>query len=213
MELRKQSGFVLFTTLMILIIMTIAGISLMNVVSGGTTAAGNIAFRQAATRTGDVGLNAARAWLASTAKNNGQSLNSDSIGQGYYAYLTYNGGVETFRPETFDWENGAAVYKDPTTDSDTFPGGYKIMYVIHRMARQADVDIAANGGNACSVSATGCASPIETSAASSGDGESQTTGPSYSNEISAPPGLVYYRVTVKIAGVQHNTSYIQSLMY
>ncbi|MCE3000272.1 MAG: hypothetical protein LW892_10630, partial [Betaproteobacteria bacterium] len=54
-----ERGVVLFTALIVLVAMTLAGIALMRRVDSGTLIAANQAFRQAATHIADLGIEAA----------------------------------------------------------------------------------------------------------------------------------------------------------
>ena len=80
---RAQSGVVLIVALIILIAMTIAGIAMIRSVDLTNIIAGNLAFKQAATHSGDTGVEAAFAWL--TANNVGTFLHTDQANQGYSA--------------------------------------------------------------------------------------------------------------------------------
>jgi hypothetical protein len=211
---RTQHGFVLFMTLIILVVMTISAVAMLTIMNSGTSAAANIAFRQASLRVADIGVEAARSWLVTTSANSPLQLNSDSPGNGYYAYLTYTGGVEDFSPATFDWSHGAVNYDDPSGASSTlFPGGYKIYYVIHRIARPSDMATTVAGGGACSLTTAGCAAPPAQAGVLGGQGQSQASGSGYNPGIQAAPGLVYYRVTIKVTGAKRNTSYVQAFFH
>ena len=52
-RLRKQKGVVLFIALIVLVAMSLAGISMMRAVDTGTLVAGNLAFRQSASHASD----------------------------------------------------------------------------------------------------------------------------------------------------------------
>ena len=60
---RRQHGVVLFVALIVLIIMTLAGLALLRQMGVGTSIAGNVAFKENATSVADRGTEAARAWL------------------------------------------------------------------------------------------------------------------------------------------------------
>ena len=60
---RLQRGVVLFVALIVLIIMTLAGLALLRQMGVGTSIAGNVAFKENATSVADRGTEVARAWL------------------------------------------------------------------------------------------------------------------------------------------------------
>lgn len=60
----KQRGVVLFFTLIALVVMSLAAVALIRSVDTSTMIAGNLAFRQSATSSGDSGIEAAIAWLS-----------------------------------------------------------------------------------------------------------------------------------------------------
>ncbi len=179
-----QQGFALFMTLVTLVIITISGIAMMRVMEAGTSAAGNIAFRQAAIRVADVAAENARSWLSSA------STLSDPV-TGYYA----NTGT-AFNPATHDWDNNSR-------DVSGAIAGYKAIYVIHRMAMH-------NG--LCSEINTGCTYPAVASSSGVEDGGSHVGG-SGPGSITSAVGKVYYRITVKVSGPKRNVSYVQVFMY
>ena len=75
---------VLFVALIVLIIMTLAGLALLRQMGAGTSIAGNIAFKENATSVADRGTEVARQWIsdntaitANDAKTPGLSLELD----------------------------------------------------------------------------------------------------------------------------------------
>ena len=75
----RQAGVVLMMALIVLVAMTLAGIALVRSVDTSNIIAGNLAFKQAATNSGDTGVEAAAAWLAA----NSAALNNDASRPGY----------------------------------------------------------------------------------------------------------------------------------
>lgn len=116
-----QDGVVLFIALIVLVAMTLAGISVMRSVDTNVLIAGNLAFRNAALSAGDAGIEVARKWL--TAQTAGALVN-DQV-PGYYANWQ-----DTFNPSTFDWSANSALVG---TDSN----GNQIRYIVHRMCAES----------------------------------------------------------------------------
>ncbi len=75
----KQRGVVLFFTLIALLAMSLAAVALIRSVDTSTLIAGNLAFKQSATSSGDAGIEAAMSWLTTTqAANNAINFLSDA---------------------------------------------------------------------------------------------------------------------------------------
>ena len=202
--IHHNRGVVLLMTLVILVIMTLSSLAMLKLMGSGITSSGNIAFRQAAVRVGDLATEGARTWLSSQTAT---VLQSNIPASGYYAY-----DDPTFAPATFNFYDPtiAAQYcsSQPCVagTNDTF-SGYKIYYVIHRMSLQAGV------GLACSAPAAGCAQPPSVSNSVTNSGSNATAGNNYQGQITGSTGLVYYRITAKIVGPSFNNRYVQVFVY
>jgi hypothetical protein len=77
---RRERGVVLFVAMIVLIVMTLAGLALLRQMGVGTSIAGNVAFKENATSVADRGTEAARAWLIA----NSAISASDSVANGYH---------------------------------------------------------------------------------------------------------------------------------
>jgi type II secretory pathway pseudopilin PulG len=213
----RQHGFVLFMTLVMLVILTISGLALMQVMGAGVSAAGNIAFRQASVRYADLALEGARTWLMTQSVT---ALHTDMPGSGYTSWVqqSYPTNAATdFNPKTLDWTDAAVAHQfsatdnggtDQDIDGDGDPttfSGYRIYYVVHRMANQ--------GGVPCSEPGTGCMFPSAASSSTTAPGTTQSAGTGYSPPIQGNTGNPYYRITAKVVGPRHNTSYVQAIMH
>ena len=137
----RQRGVVLFFALIALVVMSLAAVALIRSVDTNTLIAGNLAFKQAATSSGDIGLESAIATLTATEA----------------AMKAAGNNVYTNTTNTFNVTNAAAGYysnADPTLiltndaawnaiDQGLVPeivdqSGNKIRYIIQRMCRTAD---------------------------------------------------------------------------
>jgi type IV pilus assembly protein PilX len=189
---RAQSGIVLIVALIILIAMTIAGIAMIRSVDLTNIIAGNLAFKQAATHSGDTGVETAFSFL--TANQAGTFLHNDHADQGYSA----NGNDATRSPaagQTWEayWANlPAARIRTITPDRIS---GYTVSYIIDRLcANSGDPAAGAN----CSASTV----------ASVASGSGQEAGEKAITSSSA----IYYRITVRILGPRNTVSFIQSMV-
>lgn len=190
---QKQQGVVLVIALIVLVAMTLAGIALVRSVDTSNVIAGNLAFQQAATQSGDRGVEQAITWLETN--NNGITLNTNNTSNGYTANGTATGqspaaGVswDAFWNATLS-ANAVVMAQDANT-------GNTVSYVIQRMCNAT--------GAAFTVSS--CASSTLLSSGSSGNAEEG--GEVQLNALS----LVFYRITVRIDGPRNTVSYIQSMV-
>ncbi|MDO9421639.1 MAG: hypothetical protein Q7T66_15200 [Herminiimonas sp.] len=191
MRRSRQSGVVLIIALIVLVAMTLAGIALMRSVDTNNLIAGNLAFQQAATRSGDAGVEAAIAFLAGASA---ATLEADSSGNGYAA----NGSAASHSPaagQSWDayWAATLAARKFDLNNGAADEAGNKISYVIDRMCNNAG---GKTSGGSC------IASPVVTAA--TGNNENQEI------QLNAP-SVVYYRITVRIVGPRNTVSYVQAM--
>ena len=78
---RRQRGVVLMVALIVLVALTLAGLSMVRTADTSTTIAGNLVFRQAATQALDAGVEAAIAGV-----NRTWAGSSNTVAHKYYAY-------------------------------------------------------------------------------------------------------------------------------
>lgn len=188
---RKQSGIVLIVALIVLIAMTIAAIALIRSTDLTNIIAGNLAFKQGATHSGDIGVEAAFTFLDTN--RTGVLLHSDVANQGYSA----NGNDPLRSPATGQtWEAFWAAL--PAGRIRTLPqdaAGNTVSYIIDRLCALPG-DPA--GGANCT------ASTVASTASPSGEegGEKGITAPS----------AIYYRITVRIVGPRNTVSFVQSVV-
>lgn len=186
---RAQSGIVLIVALIVLVAMTIGGIAMIRSVDLTNLIAGNLAFKQAATHSGDTGIESAFAWL--TANNVGTFLHTDKPDQGYSA----NGNDAARSPAAAQtWEAYWAAL--PAGRIRTLPAdasGNRVSYIIDRLCASAG---SPTGGANCS------ASTVASVASGSGEeaGEKAITSSS----------AIYYRITARIVGPRNTVSFVQS---
>ena len=200
---RRQQGVVLFISLIILVAMTLAGIALMRSVDTGTIIAGNLAFRQNTTYVGDIGVEAARAWLTLPATTP-TMLQSDPTASGYYA--TWGATTDLLGNDSdpltnpYNWASGGTSI-NVTAAPYTPPAGYTVRYVIHRLC--------ATVGDPALGSAT-CVKAAASSASTSTGTQGAATYGSYA--LGSPVSAVY-RITVQVTGPRNSRSYIQSVVF
>jgi Tfp pilus assembly protein PilX len=180
---KRQRGVVLFIALVVLVAMTLAGIALWRSVGTGILIAGNLAFQQGATNSGDGGIETARNWLTAQSET---YLRDDHV-PGYYANW-----ATSFNPQTFDWANNA-------TAVGTDVAGNTVSYVVHRLCK--------NSGESANAPTQQCVTLQQT-----GTGTSRV-GSAYGQVPLSGVLLVYYRITARVTGPKNTVSYVQSVMY
>lgn len=187
---RAQEGLVLFIALIVLVAMTMAGVSLMRAVDTGLVVAGNMAFKQSAIMVADRGTQNAAKWLQDNSA--GATLQSTNTGSGYFSSRPV---VEPNWFEAASWGESVAVNGGAPDAS-----GNVVRYVIHRMCTQPDT--AYNASNAGV--ANECALYYAVSAAAAG-GSMAVGSPQF---IGSPQ--LYYRVTTRVEGPRDTVSVIQT---
>lgn len=219
---RREQGFVLVITLLVLIIITLASVAMMSLLRSGITASGNIAFRQAASRTADVAVDDAFQWVQTQITANVAALNTNVAtaasatvsGSRYYAInyeadagCTKNGST-TFTPQTYRFGdvNGTIPNGNDSMPCAarlvSTPSGYHLYYVVHRMA---------NATGSCP--GAGCMAPVFTPTGTTAGCSMDPSDPAYCGVSSTTNSLVYYRITVKVVGPRQNNRYIQTFIY
>lgn len=196
----QQRGVVLLISLIMLVAMTLVGVSMLRSVGFGAGIAGNLAFKQNATSVADLGTEIARNWVLLKGTSSPNDLLAASAADGYYANW-----VDGFNPLTHDWANSkklknadAGFISATTAKDDT---GNEIRYVLHRLCKlDGAVSPADNPGQIC-------ANYTDYSALSSKGG----TG--YGQKTPLLAEQPYYRVTVRVSGPRNTQSYVQVVMY
>lgn len=161
----KQHGVVLFIALIALVAMSLAAVALLRSVDTGTLIAGNLAFKQAATTSGDSGIEEAITWLRKT-ETGTKAINvymdpshPFNITRGADIVLggsfTNNGYYPNFDPDLslinvtapkhINWTNADSKAVRPDLFGNPSPdgSGNSSRYIIQRMCRDADQPIAA----------------------------------------------------------------------
>jgi Tfp pilus assembly protein PilX len=185
----RQRGVVLFVALIVLIIMTLAGLALLRQMGVGTSIAGNVAFKESATSVADRGTEFARKWISDNYTSNA----TDSFTAGYYSSWAGPWGT-TVDPTQFTWTNANSML---LTDDDAQTGN-TARIIIQRLCAVANLPSNDPGQN-CS------------SSAAANQGQSQG-GVAYGTPTSPLQAAPYYRVTSRVTGVRGTVSYTQVIL-
>ena len=178
----EQKGVVLFVALIVLVLMSMAGLAMMQQISAGVSIAGNLAFKQNATSGAERGTTDAISFLI--AQNTAVALKSDIPASGYFSTW-----ATTFDPASYDWE-GSNKSKLATSDDGT---GNEIRYVIHRLCKVPDL-VPTDPGQQCSMKENQLGVPKEEL------GNTLPPEPSYTP---------FFRITNRVKGARNTVSYTQ----
>ena len=176
----------MWVAVIVLIIMSLAGLSMLRQMGGGISIAGNVAFKQNATSTADAGSEAGRRRILDMTA---VARLGDSAADGYYATWGANND-----PATFDWAgHSVAVTLDDVTTNNA------VRFIIHRLCRlPGEIDIP---NQVCS--------DFEDSDGGSKSGFQSTYNPGAPSSVSFRP---YYRVTTRVVGPRNTLSYTQVIL-
>ena len=182
---RPQDGVVLMMALIVLVAMTLAGIALVRSVDTSNIIAGNLAFKQAATNSGDIGTETAIGWLEA---NNNASLFLPAVAGGYYA-------VRSDPAPNQSWDEYWSTLAPVTLAADA--AGNTVSYVIQRLC---------NGpGDPNQTPPIGCAVSRTSGVAGTSSKTAGSVALIWSNQV-------YYRITSKIEGPRKTVSYVQTIV-
>lgn len=186
----RQRGVVLLISLIVLVALTLAAIALVRSVDTANLIAGNLAFQQSATRTGDIGIERAIAVLQQ--KKTDGTLDSNDTTNGYFATLKSTDTPSSTQSWDSFWVASLSANAVNIT-KDQF--GNQVSFVIHRQCANA---LPPSGGGQC------VGSPLVGVATGNQEeaGEVQLKGSSQ----------VYFRVTVRVAGPRNTVSYVQAFV-
>lgn len=205
----RQRGVVLFFTLIALVVMSLAAVALIRSVDTSTMIAGNLAFKQSATSSGDAGIEAAVGWLAL------QQQNMASAGQNVFldpsALLAFNqsnaanaalGYYSSVRPVsqltdgTVQWNSTDSALVGTDASSNT------VRYIIERMCTTPN-----QAPSTANCLFTTPASTLGDQAVVAADQVCQGAG--CLTNVQSPQ----LRITARVAGPKNTYSYVQTFSY
>lgn len=149
-RIMKQRGVVLFFTLIALLAMSLAAVALIRSVDTSTMIAGNLAFKQAATTSGDAGVESAITWMAGIeAANTALNVLNDpthpfnitnlAVRPGYHS--SADPALNLTADATWIIGSNEATTTTNAVSVGTDGSGNTIRYIIQRMCRNANVAI------------------------------------------------------------------------
>jgi Tfp pilus assembly protein PilX len=211
--IKRQRGLVLLIAMIALVVLSLAAVALIRTVDSATIIAGNLAFKQSTTASGEAALIRANQWLATQAAVDPPvGFDNNNLAVGYYATMTSLTALRGLPSEkvyealTADatWavaNSQAAIVKCNGIDSDKDCSGNTIRYVIERMCSHPG---AAEG--------SALANPLQKCLF----GPSQDPGGTHQGgKQTGPSGTAspMFRITARSAGPKNTFGYIQSFVY
>ncbi|MFT3847780.1 MAG: hypothetical protein QM739_03635 [Propionivibrio sp.] len=205
-----QRGASLIIALIALVLMTIAGFSLMRSVDTGNVIAGNMAFRDVTVNASDLGIEAAAAYINTTIAPAPDAdlpsgctvpspLDEPPI-RGTCRYSARELPEDDHGIPFVDWASTASIPEITT-------GGVTYQYVVERLCNP-DASVAVNTGKAVKylqardLCATAILDP----------GRSATGGSAYGRPEPSKTTSIHYRVTVRTRGPRNTVSFVQALL-
>jgi type IV pilus assembly protein PilX len=187
---QSQRGVVMWVALVVLIVMTLAGLAMLRQMGSGLSIAGNLAFKQNAIAAADLGTERFRAWLRSPAAL--ALINNHSAANGYRS--TWGDSVD---PKTFDWANQSLLVMAPGAANSQ---GNEVRYIGHRLCE--------TDGLSVTDPAQKCSDMVEKKDGSNKGGLDYIGGP----PLVSPP-QAFYRVTTRVTGPRNTVSYTQVILH
>jgi len=191
---RREQGIALITALIVLVAMTLAGLALVRSTVTSTRIAGNLAFQQAATRSADVGVEAAIAWLEDNSAGTRLHNHIDIGGAettGYFARREDPAAGQSWRAYWDDVVTGTVRINTLAVDA----AGNRVSYVIHRLCNAVG-DPTAGVGCEASPDLAG--------------GESSSKGSGVVALLTEAQR--YYRITARVDGPRNTVSFVQVIV-
>lgn len=207
----RQGGVVLLIALIILVALSLGGIALLRSVDTTNIIAGNLAFQQASTSSGENGTEAAIVAIrgASTVDLEQDHLGNSPAGWAYAASAAATGVAATDPATAAEWDAywtatinphpvslpvAEKVCKERVCTLPTDPVGNTVSYTIQRLCEQTGP--------------TGTAKCIPSPEVFAKLGNSLDSG-----KLPLPMKTqIYYRITTRIAGPRNTVSYIQTIV-
>ncbi|NUZ05649.1 pilus assembly PilX family protein [Piscinibacter koreensis] len=183
-----QQGVVLWVALIVLVVMTLAGVALLRKMGAGVSIAGNVAFKESATAAADRGVEEARAWFI----DHSDILASDHPADGYYS--SWGASTDPTDPATFRWEAGRSA----EVSADAGATGNTVRYIIHRLCETPNMPV--------NHPSQRCSDTTENNTGAS------KGGGSYGSTPFTPPARPFFRVTTRVAGPRNTVSFTQVVM-
>jgi hypothetical protein len=190
---RGQDGVVLFVAMIVLVVMALSGLAMIRQSGGSLSVAGNLAFKQGATSTGDFGTEAALNWwnpLRGTS-----ALDNNVPAEGYYSDWGSAPGDPRLQgdPSLYDWSLAKVVPDDGTR------AGNDVSYIIERLCLTPGLN-PADPAQLC----------VKTPP--TGGVNKSVRQEDYGDRNGEDRAYIHYRISTRIQGPKKTLSYIQVMV-
>lgn len=205
----KQRGASLFIALIALVLMTIAGFSLMRSVDTGNVIAGNMAFREVTVHASDLGIEAAADYINATVAPSPDANLPSGCTVAALATSTRGTCRYSARELPLHADEDGLPYVDWTSASipETTTNGVTYQYVVDRLCNP-DTSVTVDTGQAAKYLQT-----MDVCTTSVLDpGGSASGGSAYSGGAPSKITPIHYRVTVRTRGPRNTVSFVQALL-
>jgi len=181
----RQRGASLFIALIALVALSLGAMALIRSVDTGNLIAGNLAFRQSALQTTDIGVETAFTDLNTIVSSSLESNWPAGCAAGACKYYALRQAADSRGiPATINWA---------TVPSQTVNDSFKVQYVIDRLCDGPSLPVTDINAKCYATEPTG--------------GGSKKIG----SEIFTASQQVYFRATVRVEGPRNTVSMVQSL--
>ena len=203
---RTQRGASLVIALIALVLMTIAGFSLMRSVDTGNVIAGNMAFKEVTVHASDLGIEAAAAYINETVK----PAPDENLPAGCTVAEPPEKGNCRYSARELPEDDKGIPFVD-WTDTESIPetaaNGVTYQYVVERLCNP-DTAVTATTGQAPKYLQVldKCATSILD------PGKSDSGGSAYGKNDASKITPIHYRVTVRTRGPRNTVSFVQALL-
>lgn len=206
----RQRGVVLFFALIALVVMSLAAVALIRSVDTNTMIAGNLAFKQAATSSGDSGLESAIITLTAieaTMKAAGNNVYTNSTNT-FNVTNAANGYYSNADDSTLNLTNSATWINAKSFLVGIDISGNEIRYIIQRMCRDPNVVLSKMNClfSAPALDINGHETPLPSNICT-------PPPPPQLNGCPVNGQSPEYRITSRTAGPANTVSYVQAFVY
>lgn len=200
--LHSQRGVVLFISLVILVLMSVAGIALMRLIDAGNDVASNFAFRQSAMAATDRGVEVAVRWLE--ARSAAGTLGNADAANGYATVIPAGG--EPDWQDSDSWSDAVSRVVATPEGKAVDPFGNEVRYRIVRLCNAAPAGVALPAADFCAISL----SSRDREDSASNEGENAGVGSEKGSRVVV--SLVYYKVVVRTTGPRNTSAVVETLV-
>lgn len=183
---RRERGVVLMIALIVLVALTLAGLSMVRTVDTGSVISGNLAFRQAAVQATDAAVERAFTVITGT-----YALAPDTSVAN--TYISSRANLDTDPagvPTVLNWATA------PSVPAGVLPSGYEARYFVERLCI---------GDGATAISSADLPSKCVTERAADVSGSKKGSSPVFTGILKTN-----YRVTVRVTGPRNTLSLAQA---